>query len=435
MARPLPLPVTVSDCNPIDLTSVSTVCEADDQACWATLSSVLHDADCNDAQEIHIESEPDCLRLRFRSAFELIEHRVEERKAYDDAMSLLKTHLWSDNENTNNIRGWFLFAVHSENTLFQLDVCRGSFGESYLFTQLNDSKLPPSKLEDIGLGRHQIVKIKTALEAKQGLIVIASDVVQARRRTARAMTQHLVSPDKKIIVAEPLIHPFLPRTIQMGMDFPASVNQNHDWQSLSQLGADVITTTQTLDIEYARNVVNIACEQTLVVTGIACSSASEALGKLLGLGVRSETLAHCLNTIVTQHRVRCLCPYCRHTISPDDAATAWLATHSPMHAGNVNDWLRNRMRSSFSDAPGCDKCNQTGFRSWLDIFDVLTVGDELRDTLYDSDYQYAFAQLAQQSTLSTSLLRLAQEGIISLHEAIRVMGLPFPGNESTQPRH
>ena len=420
MARPQPLPATASDFSPVDLTSVATACAADEKACWEVFDKILHVAESKYAHEIHLEAEPDCLRIRFRSAFEMVERRIIERYEYDKVLALLKRQLWGVDADAHSARGWFYFTVASNRSLFQMDIVKASSGESVLLTQLDESWLPPSKLEEIGLSRIQLATLKRALQARQGLIVIASDVPQARRRTARAITQQLIAPDKKLIVAETPVHPHLPRTTQMAMDFPATQLQTEKWEALCRLGSDAIINTQTLDAESARWLINQAAEQTLVVSSVACGSASAALGKLLSLGVRSETLAHCFSTIVTQHRVRCLCPHCRHSVAPDDEATVWLAKHSPMHAGNVNDWLRARMRSSFGDAQGCEQCNHTGCRSWLDIFDVISVDSELKDTLYDSDYQYAFAQLEHKSTLIETLLKLASEGIISLDEAIRV---------------
>lgn len=81
------------------------------------------------------------------------------------------------------------------------------------------------------------------------------------------------------------------------------------------------------------------------------------------------------------------------------------------------------MRSSFSEATGCDKCDSSGFNNWLDIFDVITFNDEIKDALYDADYRYAFSRVREQQSLGRQLLKLAQEGIISLAEAIRITSL------------
>lgn len=397
-----------------------SVCPADERASWDTLGNVLHEAKDRDAFEIHFEPENDCLRVRFRSLFEFTEIRLEDSAHYLRALARLQSSLWQPDHGNAARRGWFNFMVSNTACLYQLDVVHISKGVTYLLTHLEDSQQQPARLEDLGLNRVQLSTLKEALQRKNGLVVVAADQPQARRKTTRAIAQNLVSPDMKVVMADTPMHPVIPRTTQVGMDFPASDSQHETWKAMCQLGADAIVTTQTLEDKAARRLINQAAEQTLVVNSVTANSAAGCLGRLLGLGVPSETLAHCLTAIVLQHRARCLCPYCRVPASPDDAGTAWLARYSPIQSGNINDWLRHRMRSSFSTSEGCDRCNGSGNRNWLDIFDVITVTNELRDALYDADYRYAFALAEQQRTLGSSLLKLAQEGIISLSEAVRL---------------
>lgn len=420
MARPLPYPASVADESPVDLSTVMSVCPANERTGWDTISRILHDAEGREAFEVHVEPEEDCLRLRFRSAFDFSEIRVEDSSDHLQSLDLLQGQLWGPTLDDSARRGWFLFSVSSVPCLFQLDVVISSKGPTFLLSRLDDSRQQPARLEDIGLNRSQLATINEALQKKNGLVVVASSNSQARRRTSRAITQKLVAPDRKIVMADIPMHPDIPRTTQLGMDFPATDGQRNNWNALCQLGANAIVTTQPLEDVTARKLINQAAEHTLVVNTISASSASDCIGRLLGLGVRSETLAHCLSSIVLQYRARCLCTHCRVSATPDDKGSAWLARYSPIQAGNINDWLRHRMRSSFSEAQGCERCNDTGYRQWLDLFDIINITIELRDALYDGDYPYVFSLIEQRQTLGNSLLKLAQDGIISLSEAIRV---------------
>lgn len=420
MARPLPYPASVADESPVDLSTVISVCPASERKGWNTIAGMLHDAEGRDAFEIHVEPEADCLRLRFRSAFDFTEIRVEDSQDYLQSLDLLQVHLWGQAVDTLARRGWFTFTVSNEPCLFQIDIVTSSKGPTFLLSRLDDSGKLPARLEDIGLNRSQLTTLNEALQKKNGLIVVASSLAQARRRTSRAIAQKLVAPDRKIVMADIPMHPDIPRTTQLGMDFPATDGQSNNWNALCQLGANAIVSTQPLEDAAARKLINQAAEHTLVVNTISASSASDCIGRLLGLGIRSEFLAHCLSSIVLQYRAKCLCTYCRVSATPDDKGTAWLARYSPIQAGNINDWLRHRMRSSFSEAEGCERCDHTGYRQHLDIFDIIKINVELRDALYDGDFPYVFSLIEQRQTLGGSLLKLAQEGIISLSEAVRV---------------
>ncbi len=420
MARPLPYHSSAAGQSPIDLTSMLNVCPVDERNLWDAISELLVEAAYVEAFEIHLEPERDCLRVRYRSVFDFSEIRVEGDAVLLEAVTLLASRLWSD-ENTHVAkRGWFLINVSTTPTLFQLDSAPCSTGATFMMTKLDDVIQQPARIEDIGLSRHQLTKLKSALQHKTGLIVVASELPQVHRRTSRAIAQNLVSPDVKVIMADTPMHPRIPGTTQLGMDFPATIDQINNWQGLCQMSADAIVATQTLDAELGKQLIDLAAEKSLVVSSIDAISASSCLARLLGLGVGSETLAHCLHTVVLQYRVRCLCTYCRVGVSPDDAGTQWLAQYSPIQAGNINDWLRHRMRASFSDASGCAQCDDTGHRTWLDVFDVITVSREVKEALFDADYQFAMTQIQQLQSLPEKLLKLAQEGIISLSEAARL---------------
>ncbi len=86
----------------------------------------------------------------------------------------------------------------------------------------------------------------------------------------------------------------------------------------------------------------------------------------------------------------------------------------------VNDWLRHRMRSSFSYGQGCNRCGNTGVGNALEIYDIVSIDNAVKDALYDSDIRYALSLLQSQTTLPGQLLKLAQEGIITLAEANRL---------------
>ena len=420
MARALPYHLPMSDQSPIDLTSVMNVCPVDERIVWDAISELLHAATNMEAFEVHLEPAADCLRVRYRSVFDFTEIRLASNAALLTAVAMLASRLWSSDEGNIAMRGWFVFNVIARPMLFQLDKVPCSTGTNYLITTLDDALMQPARIEDIGLSARQLTTLKGALKCKTGLIIVASHLPQMHRRSSRAIAQSLVSPDVKVVMADTPMHPLIPSTSQLGLDYPASVEQGKNWLALCHMGADAIVATQTLDDEMGLQLINLAAEKSLVVTSIDAVSASSCLARLLGLGVRSETLAHCLKALVLQYRVRCLCTHCRVGVSPDDSGTNWLAKYSPIRHGNVNDWLRHRMRASFSDAPGCSKCNETGYRAWLDVFDIITLTSDVKDALFDADYQYAVTQIQQQHALPEKLLKLAQEGIISLAEAARL---------------
>jgi len=427
MRRPLNSSVVSQQLNepdhPVNLCSVLTACPENQRPVWQLLQHLLNDAVKQHAHEIHIEPDEDCWRLRIRSPFAFSETRVDSTADYQNTLTQLTEHLWGSGDTPLPVRGWFEFVVADTDWLLQLDIVPSARGDTFMITLLRPARNPPPRLETLALSRTQQAQVRTIIHEARGLVLLASDLKQPRLQTARALIQDIVAPDRKIVCADNPGHPLLPRTTQLTVDIPPTAEQEQAWTAMCQLGCSAIVACQPLNDDMDRRLVRHASKDTLVIQGLDVDNAADAVDRMLSNGVRSEALARTLNAIVVQHQVRCICRYCRQSQVPDDSGTAWLAEHSPIKAGNVTDWLRHRMRSSFSQAEGCNRCHETGYGDVLDIYDIVLIDDAVRDALYDTDVRYALSLLREQTTLAKHLLNLAQEGIISLTEAVRVAPL------------
>lgn len=423
MARPLYVSAYAHtpDAQTIDLCSIVRMCPAYEQDRWISLQALLENAASADIEQIHVEPDHDCWRLRLRGPFSFDESRLDQAHIYRDCLSLLSTYMWGDPVQNQTRRGWFGFTLASVPRLLQLDVVPSSRGQTYMITVLHAFKAPAPNLDKLALNRSQQKQLRALLQHNNGLILLASEMTQGRAQTARALAQEMVSPDRKVVCADMPGHPLLPRTSQLAMDSPATAEQHKAWSAMCRMGADAIVACQSMDDELAGKLAQFAAENTLVIQGVGVTSVTDAIDRLLGMGVRPESLARIVRAVVIQRHVRCLCTYCRTPKAPDDAGTAWLARYSPIKSNNINDWLRHRMHASFSDAVGCDRCEQTGYGTSREVFDIVTLSEEVVDSLYDADIRYAKTLLQKHhDAMAEQMLRLAQEGIITIAEAARI---------------
>jgi type II secretory ATPase GspE/PulE/Tfp pilus assembly ATPase PilB-like protein len=406
--------------HPVDLCRVLEECEESEKVAWELLRQTIEDACQQYAHEIHIEPDEGCWRLRFRSPFDFTEIRVENISDYESSLELLESQLWGTPQTELPRRGWFGFTAQSTEQLLQLDVVHSARGKTHLITFLQPLRTPPPTLDELAMTRAQRTQIRSFLHQSSGLTLIASDVAHARARTARAFAQELVAPDKKIVCVDSQSHPLLPRTTQLAMDTPPTNAQVQSWTAMCQLGCDAVVACQTLDDGLTPDLIRLATEQTYVVQSARVKNVADAIAKLLALGIRCEAIARTLSAVVVLRQAQCVCQYCRQNQVPDDVGTNWLAKYSPIKPSNINDWLRHRMRSSFSHGEGCNRCGNTGIGNTLEIYDIIPVDDAVKDAFYDSDIRYALSLLESQTTLPGQLLKLAQEGIITLAEANRL---------------
>lgn len=412
--------------HPVDLCWVFEVCKDSEKIAWNLLQQTIEDACQQHAHEIHIEPDEDCWRLRYRSPFDFTEVRVDNISEYQSSLTLLENQLWGTPQTELPRRGWFGFTVQSSEQLLQLDIVPSARGKTHLITFLQPLKTPPPTLNQLALTRAQRTQIRNFLHQPCGMTLIASDIAYSRARTARAFAQELVAPNKKIVCVDSPGHPLLPRTTQLAMDNPPTSSQIQKWTAMCQLGCDAVIACQSLDDELTPDLIRLATEHAYVVQSAKVRTVSDAIAKLLAVGIRCEAIARALSAVVVLRQAQCVCIYCRQNQVPDEQDTEWLARYSPIKPNNINDWLRHRMRSSFSHGQGCNRCGNTGIGNTLEIYDIVPIDHAVRDALYDSDIRYALSILESQTTLPKQLVKLAQEGIITLAEARRLAPVEEP---------
>jgi len=404
----------------VNLCNINNECSLTERHSWQALQLLLDDANRQYADEVHIEPDQDCWRLRMRSPFEFTEIRVQGTDKYKKSMELLQTYLWDNPLKSKARRCWFHFSVGDIPRLVQLDVVPTSRGDTYMIRLLHELTAPAARLDQLSFSSSQRTLLRSLINRNSGLVLLASDTRDARTQTARAIAQELVAPDRKIVCAESPCHPLLPRTTQLSMDLPATAEQTSSWIAACQMGPNAIVACQTLEDSTARQLIRFATESTMVMQSVDATDAANALDRLLSMGTRSEAIARSLSAIIIQRRARSVCNHCRITQAPDDAGNNWLAYHSPIVEGNIKDWLNHRMASRFSHGEGCLQCHNSGCGAPMDIFDIITLTDEIKDALYDGDVRYAQYLLRQNKSLEERLLKLAREGVISLTEAMRI---------------
>lgn len=99
---------------------------------------------------------------------------------------------------------------------------------------------------------------------------------------------------------------------------------------------------------------------------------------LCDLGVQEERFGG-LSWVVSVQRMPTLCPHCRQPSLPDWDRLDSLCQRYP----GMEDQIR---AASFVDAPGCSKCNYTGRKGNLMVFDVYRGGTQKRSVLSLGEY-------------------------------------------------
>ena len=135
--------------------------------------------------------------------------------------------------------------------------------------------------------------------------------------------------------------------------------------------------------------------------------------RLIDMGVDGYLVASAIHTVVAQRLVRRICDVCKEDYQP--TAQEQLL---------VDQWLKdNSAQGSFFKGKGCSRCNMTGYKGRVGVFEFLEFDEAMCDALRRNsaaDFSNAVDASEHYVPLSIAALEYAQEGVTTLEEVCRV---------------
>lgn len=402
----------------VDLGDTAYTDDLNNPSEWQSLRYLLQTALDQHCYEIHIEPDTNCLRLRYLILGTFQEIRLSPNDELAESVSWLVSQIPSLQDQEPSRQGWFIFPLNQDRYIYQIDLTVTSWGDSYVISRLCTHQHPVPDLDKIIAQPTQLRQTRTLLHARSGLILVVGSEPHHVTTSLRAMALALVSPERKIVMAETSVHPRIPRTTQIALPITPDQQKQQTFIRACQLSANVIVAADTvLPSEILKP---FASSDSLLIHGVITSSASKGLAKLLAAGLQPEAIANSLLSVVVQHRIARLCRSCHMPYRLTETESSWLAAYTPVRENAINDWLKDRLKDRFATGKGCDSCRGTGIADLMTVLEIIEPENQTRDALYRGNVQIALNQLAQQQQASANLLSLARRGIIPLSEAIRI---------------
>jgi type II secretory ATPase GspE/PulE/Tfp pilus assembly ATPase PilB-like protein len=164
------------------------------------------------------------------------------------------------------------------------------------------------------------------------------------------------------------------------------------------------------DQETAELAVQAAMTGHLVFSTLHTNDAVGAVPRLLDLGVPAYLVAATLEGVLAQRLVRRICGECRAEYEPAPETVAALAG-------------RPIGRVRLHRGAGCRACRGTGFRGRVGLFELLTVGDALREAVARGATRIQLREIALEEgmvPLRADGWRKVEAGITTVEEVLRV---------------
>jgi type IV pilus assembly protein PilB len=149
----------------------------------------------------------------------------------------------------------------------------------------------------------------------------------------------------------------------------------------------------------------------LVLSTLHTNDAPSTVNRLMNMGIEPFLVASSLNLVCAQRLVRRICRNCSEP-HPAQPQALLQAGFSPEDARAV---VPNRGR-------GCDRCNNTGYKGRVGLYEVMEVTEDLRELILVGASALELRRKAVDEgmlTLRHSGLRKVKEGVTTIEEVVR----------------
>jgi len=171
---------------------------------------------------------------------------------------------------------------------------------------------------------------------------------------------------------------------------------------------DVILVGETRDQETAKISVEAALTGHLVFTTLHTNDAPASFTRLEEMGIEPFLMANSTIGIIAQRLARRLCQHCKVPADVDDTTLGYFG-------------YTKENAPVFYRGEGCDKCNHTGKKGRVGIYELLVMNDDLKRAVArgaKTDELRALATANGMKSLKEYAMYLMAEGLTSVDEVL-----------------
>ena len=365
------------------------------------------------ASDIHIEPSEKHGVVRFRIDGLLHQHTELTKWMFSPLTSRIKILADLDiAEKRSPQDGRIRFSFDRQPYDFRVSTLPTHFGEKTVIRILkHDHSL--LDLANIGLLPENRQMLAELIEKPQGMIFVTGPTGSGKSSTLFACLNRISHKAINITTIENPIEYKLEGINQVQINEKAGVTFASALRSILRQDPDVILVGEIRDNETAQIAVQAAQTGHLVFSTLHTNDALSAITRMRDLGIPSFLIASSILSIVAQRLVRKLCSDCREEITITDALRhQWK---------NILD--TGKLQHAYT-AHGCPKCNDTGFKGRIGLFELIVIHENLRDMITNEASESNIRRALRDEgfrTLMIDGIEKVNNGTTSAEELLRIV--------------
>ncbi len=394
---------------PIDITGAEAL--ADSAPVRKLLNMVLLMAIKDHASDIHLEPFEDEFRIRIKADGVLYEMVPPPRHLAFAITTRIKVMANLDiAERRLPQDGRIELTVGGHPVDLRVSVLPTMFGESVVMRVL-DRTVVSLDLTKVGMNAQTLAGFREVMHKPNGIILVTGPTGSGKTTTLYSALSELNEITEKLITTEDPVEYDIDGIVQIPIDSEIGNTFAQCLRAILRQDPDRILVGEIRDTETAEIAVQASLTGHTVFSTLHTNDAPSTITRLRDMGVPPFLITATVEAILAQRLVRRVCANCREPVKVSDEILSQLEL--------TKEKLGDR---TFYRGKGCDKCNNTGYKGRVGLFELMIMNDDLREMILrgaSTDELRDKAREFGMVTLRESGMAFAYEGVTTADEVIR----------------
>jgi type IV pilus assembly protein PilB len=403
----------VEENDEIDLAELAKASE--DAPVVRLVNVLLVDSLRRGASDIHIEPYEKDFRIRFRIDGILYDIMHPPMKMRDALISRLKIMSKLDiSEKRLPQDGRIKIKVKIDNRSRELDFRVSTlptlFGEKVVLRLLDKEKLMLD-MTKLGFEEGSLEKFQRNIAKPYGMVLVTGPTGSGKTNTLYSALQSLNTPETNIMTAEDPVEFNLEGINQVQMKEQIGLNFAAALRSFLRQDPNIVLVGEIRDFETAEIAIKAALTGHLVLSTLHTNDAPSTVSRMVNMGIEPFLVATSVNIIQAQRLIRRVCSECKE--KQDLPAEGLIEIGFEEEEVGEIEIYKGR---------GCERCNGTGYKGRVGLFEVMEVVDELRELIIIGASSIELRKKAidlGMVTLRESGLCKIRQGITTIEEVVK----------------
>ncbi len=350
------------------------------------------------ASDIHIEPMQDTIRVRYRIDGVLLFKTDLPKDLHPRIVSRIMVMAEGNiTEHQRHQGGRILFQHDGNDYDLRVSSYVTVHGECVVLRVLN-KQVGLVSLDELGMNASMLERFRNdVLDLSTGVVIITGPTGSGKTTTLYSCLDYANQIDRKIITVEDPVEYVINGIIQCSVHDRAGRTFESSLREIVRQDPDIIVLGEIRDHITAATAIQAALTGHKVYSTFHTEDTIGGLVRLLNMEIEAFLISSTVLSVVAQRLLRRICDACAMAALPNATEVRRLGLD-----------MADLRQFEFRKGHGCVKCNYTGYRGRIGVYELLVMNDEVKEAILEKRPAHVIRKIC---TDTTGLICMREDGV------------------------